>query len=236
MSAKMNIYGLTKSFNGKLVLDNVQMELKPGRIAGLMGPNGAGKTTMLKTIMQIYKADAGNVIVNGIPINFKAKGQIAYMPDCNHLYKWMHVKDALHYYQDVFADFDSEKAYQLCELLHIKPGAMVATLPRGTIQLVLIILTFSRKAGIYLLDEPIGGIDPLARQRILHVILSNIQEDSTVLLATHLVNEVETILDDVFFLNEGCVLVADSAENIRAQRNQSIMEYYLEVFENAQAA
>ena len=233
MNENLNIYGLTKKFNGKSVLENVSLALKPGCIAGLAGPNGAGKTTMLKTIMQIYKADAGNIVVNGVPGNFNAKRKIAYMPENNHLFKWMRVKDAIHYYRDMFTDFDLERSNQLCEFLRIDPQALVTSLSKGAVGCVLTMLTFSRKARIYLLDEPIGGLDPLARKNILQTILSNTGEKSSVLLATHLVNEVETILDDVFFLNQGCIIAADTAENIRAQRGQSIMEYYLEVFENA---
>jgi ABC-2 type transport system ATP-binding protein len=232
MNANLDIFGLTKSFGSQLALDDIQMEIKPGRIAGLMGPNGAGKTTILKTIMQIYKPDAGNIILNGIPLNHNSRQEIAYLPDHNHLFKWMRVRDAVAYYRDMFVDFDSEKSKELCDFLKIDPQSHVRTLPSGMLERALIMLTFSRRAKVYLLDEPIGGIDPLARQKILQTILSGMNEDNSVLLATHLVNEVETILDDVFFLDKGCLLASDSAENIREQRGKSIMEYYLEVFEN----
>lgn len=233
MNTNLNIFGLTKYFGNQVALDDIHLEVQPGRIAGLMGPNGAGKTTMLKTIMQIYKPDAGNIIFNGVPLNHNTRQEIAYMPDKNHLFKWMRVRDAVHYYRDMFTDFDPKKAVELCDFLKINPQGRVYTLPSGMLERVLIMLTFSRRAKLYLLDEPIGGIDPLARQKILQTILSSMNEESSVLLATHLVNEVETILDDVLFLNNGRILAADSAENIREQRGQSIMDYYLEVFENA---
>ena len=232
MNTNLTIFGLTKYFGSQIALDDIHLEIQPGRIAGLMGPNGAGKTTMLKTIIQIYKPDAGNIIFNGIPLNHNSRAEIAYLPDINPLFKWMRVRDAIHYYRDMFADFDHERSIELCDFLKIDPRARVHTLPAGMLERVLIMLTFSRSAKLYLLDEPIGGIDPLARQKILQTILSSMNEESSVLLATHLVNEVETILDDVFFLDDGHLLASDSAENIREQRGQSIMEYYLEVFEN----
>jgi ABC-2 type transport system ATP-binding protein len=233
MNANLNIFGLQKKFGSKLVLEDIQMELLPGRIAGLMGPNGAGKTTILKTIVQFYKPDAGNIIMNEIPMNCNSRQEIAFKPDQNHLFKWMHVQDAIRYHQDMFLNFDRQKANELCESLKIHQNDLISTLPRGAVERVLIMLTFSRKAKIYLLDEPLGGIDPLSRQKILQAVLESMNEDSSVLIATHLVNEVEAILDDVFFLQEGHLLVADTAENIRAQHSKSIMEYYLEVFENA---
>jgi ABC-2 type transport system ATP-binding protein len=232
MNTNLNIFGLTKYFGSQIALDDIHMEIHPGRIAGLMGPNGAGKTTMLKTIMQIYKPDAGNIIFNGIPLNHNSRYEIAYLPDKNPLFKWMRVRDAIQYYRDMFADFDLERSKELCDSLKIEPQARIRLLPSGMLARTLIMLTFSRRVKLYLLDEPIGGIDPLARQKILQTILAGMNEESSVLLATHLVNEVETILDDVFFLNKGRLLAADSAENIREQRGKSIMEYYLEVFEN----
>ncbi len=232
MNAKLNIYGLRKSYGSRIALDDIHLEIQPGRIAGLMGPNGAGKTTMLKSIMRIVKPDAGNIVFNGLPFSSQSRQYIAYLPDHNYLLKWMRVRNAIRYYQDMFADFDCEKSRELCNFLKIDSQARINTLPGGMLERVLVMLTFSRKAQLFLLDDPIGGIDPLARQKILQVILSSMREDSAVLLATHLVNEVETILDDVFFLNSGQLLAADSAENIREQRGKSINEYYLEVFEN----
>ncbi|MDK2981707.1 MAG: type transport system ATP-binding protein [Chloroflexota bacterium] len=233
MNTKLSIYGLSKTYDHQAALDDIHLEIQPGRITGLMGPNGAGKTTLLRAIMGLVKPDAGNIIFNGLPLGTQARAHIAYLPDHNPLLQWMRVRDAMHYYRDMFADYDPEKAQELCDFLQIDVQARVRTLPSGMLQRVLVMLTFARRAQLYLLDEPIGGIDPLARRKILQTILSNMEADRTVLLATHLVNEVETILDDVLFQNQGRILAADSAEAIRAERSQSIHAYYLEVFENA---
>ncbi|GAP13385.1 ABC-type multidrug transport system, ATPase component [Longilinea arvoryzae] len=233
MNAILVTHHLSKRFGQKLALDNIGFEIAPGRVVGLLGPNGAGKTTLMKTLMQIYSPDAGGITWFGKPLDYHARQGIAYMPDQNHLFTWMRVRDAIHYYQDMFADFDISRAKELCRFLRLNENDPIQTLSKGTIECALIMLTFARHARLYLLDEPIGGMDPLARQRILKTILSGIHEDSAVLLSTHLVKDVETVLDDIYFLNEGRLILADPAEKIRAERGMSIEELYLEMFENA---
>lgn len=233
MNAILTTHHLSKRFGQKLALDNIDFELAPGRVAGLLGPNGAGKTTLMKTLMQIYSPDTGGISWSGKPLDYHARQGIAYMPDQNHLFKWMRIQDAIHYYQDMFVDFDMSRARELCQFLRLNEKDPILTLSKGTIECLLIMLTFSRHARLYLLDEPIGGIDPLARQKILHTILSGLNEESAVLLSTHLVKDVEMVLDDIYFLKEGRLILAAPAEKIREERGMSIEELYLEMFENA---
>jgi ABC-2 type transport system ATP-binding protein len=233
MSVLLRVNGLSKNFGKKQALNNVAFELAPGRVAGLIGPNGAGKTTLLKTLMRIYRADAGQIDFCERPLGYDSRRCIAYLPDRNHLFKWMRVRDAIHYYRDMFPDFDLSRAENLSSYLHLNEKDLIRTLSRGTLECILIMLTFSRRARLYLLDEPIGGIDPIARRKILQTIRTGLDESSSAVIATHLVKDVETALDDVIFLNEGRLLLADKTDKIRAERGTSIEEYYLEMYENA---
>ncbi len=232
MNTLMSVKGLCKKFGDKNALQDVNFDLMEGRIVGLMGPNGAGKTTLIKTLMQIYKQDAGEISIHGKPLGYAAKQEIAYMPDQNHLFPWMNIGDAIHYYRDMFPGFDVARAKELCNLLRLNEKERVKTLSKGTLERVQIMLTFARPASIYILDEPIAEIDPLNRDKILKIILGGVNERSTVILSTHLVKDVETIVDDVLFLHEGRLALVETAENIRAQRGMSIEECYLEVYKN----
>lgn len=232
MSVILSVENVTKKFGRKHVLDGVNFELPAGRIVGLLGPNGAGKTTILNTIMNIYRLNSGTIRICGEPNGYKSKRLISYLPDANHLFEWMSVRDALHYFTDMFPDFDIVRAKELCTLLEINEKSRTQTLSRGELERVLIMLTFSRKVRLYLLDEPLGGIDPLSRKKIIKTIFSQLDSESTILISTHLVKDVETLLDDVLFLNDGKVIFADSGDNIREIRGQSIEDCYMEVFEN----
>jgi len=232
MSMILSMEKGVKKFNRKQVLNGIDIELPTGRILGLLGPNGSGKTTILNSIMGIYRLDSGDIQVCGEPIGFRTKRLISYLPDMNHLFNWMRVRDALNYYRDMFPDFDNERAKELCAMLEIDEKAQTANLSKGELEQVLIMLTFSRKVRLYLLDEPLGGIDPLSQKKIVKMIFSQLDEKSSILISTHLVKDVETLLDDVIFLDKGKVIFSDSADNIRENRGQSIEERYMEVFEN----
>jgi len=232
MSVILSVQNATKRFWGKQVLDGVTFELPAGRITGLLGPNGAGKTTILNSITDILRLDSGEIQICGEPYGYRSKRHISYLPDSNPLPSWMWVLDALRYYSDMFPDFDRDRAKELCSLLEIDEESVISRLSKGESERVLIMLTFSRKAPLYLLDEPLGGIDPLSRNKIIKAIFSRLDEESTILLSTHLVKDVETLLDDVLFLDKGKIIFAESADHIRSERGQSIEECYMEVFEN----
>jgi ABC-2 type transport system ATP-binding protein len=233
MTTLVKANGLTKKYGRKTVLSDLSFELQSGKIVGLLGPNGAGKTTLIKTIMGIIPASSGTLDLFGEPKSYKSKAQLAYMPDVNPLFPWMRVRDAIAYYQDMFADFDQQRSHDFSEMLKLDWNERIPSLSRGVQQRVMIMLTLSRKARLYLLDEPIGGIDPLGVNKILKTIFTGMDEDSSILIATHLVKEIEALADEVIFMNEGVFVYRAEAESIRMEMNQSIEERYLEVFENA---
>ena len=233
MTVLIKANGLSKKYGKKLVLQDLNFELQSGKVIGLLGPNGAGKTTLIKTMMGIIPASSGTMEILSEPQSYKSKAYLAYMPDNNPLFPWMRVRDALQYYQDMFADFDLQRSIEFSEMLKLDVNERVTSLSRGMQQRVLIMLTLSRKAKLYLLDEPIGGIDPLGVNKILKTIFSSMDEDSSILIATHLVKEIEALVDEVIFMNDGQFVYRAGAETIRMDMNQSIEERYLEVFENA---
>jgi ABC-2 type transport system ATP-binding protein len=224
---------LSKTYGKKTVLRDLNFELRSGKVIGLLGPNGAGKTTLIKTIMGIIPASKGSIEVLGARQSYQSKVHLAYMPDSNPLFPWMRIRDAIAYYRDMFPDFDMQRSQDFSDMLNLDGNERVTSLSRGMQQRVLIMLTLSRKAKLYLLDEPIGGIDPLAVNKILKTIFSSMDEDSSILIATHLVKEIEALVDEVIFMNEGQFVYRAEAETIRMDMNQSIEERYLEVFENA---
>jgi ABC-2 type transport system ATP-binding protein len=233
MSKIVSIKGLTKKIGRKQVLKGLDIELGTGRVVGLLGPNGAGKTTLLKILMNIYHADAGEVQICGERLGFETKRHISYMPDTNHLFQWMCIRDAIHYYRDMFSDFDENRSAELCAFLGINKEENIKNLSKGTVERVLIMLTFSRNTCLYLLDEPIGGIDPLARNKIIKTIFRGFDPGRTIIISTHQVKDVETLLDEVLFIDEGKLIFSDSVDNIRELQGKSIEECYMEVFENA---
>lgn len=233
MSKIITVSGLTKRFDKTPALDNLDFSIDSGRIVGLMGPNGAGKTTLIKTIMQLYHPDQGKITICGESDGYSSKKLLSYMPDTNYLFNWMSISEAIQYHTDFYSDFDLNHAKELCGSLQLNENEKVKNLSKGTIERVLIMLTFARKARLYLLDEPISGIDPLGREKIIKTILSGVNEESSVLISTHLVKDVETIVDDILLINKGHLLLSDSADHIRETRGQSIEECYLEVFKNA---
>lgn len=232
MNPMIEVQGLTKKIGKKPVLNGIDFQLGAGKVVGLLGPNGAGKTTLLKTLMNIYHPDSGEIRICNKPASVATKGCISYMPDGNLLFPWMKVSDAVEYYSDMYSDFNIQRAGELCIFLDIDKTAKMKDLSKGSKERVLIMLTFSRNSQWYLLDEPLDGIDPLARDRIIKTIFSKVDGKSTILISTHLVKDVEALLDEVLFLNEGRIIYNKSADSIREERGQSIEQCYLEVFEN----
>jgi ABC-2 type transport system ATP-binding protein len=233
MNLIVTVRGLTKKIGRKQVLRGIDFQLEAGKVVGLLGPNGAGKTTLLKTLMNIYHPDSGEILISNEPVSAGTKGNMSYMPDGNLLFPWMRVDDAIEYYGDMYSDFDIQRAGELCEFLNIEKSAKVKSLSKGNQERVLIMLTFSRNTKLYLLDEPLDGIDPLTRNKIIKTIFSKVNGESTILISTHLVKDVETLLDEVLFINEGKLIFRDYADSIREKRGQSLEECYMEVFQNA---
>lgn len=233
MNATVLVKDLAKRIGGKQVLKGVDFQLQAGRVVGLIGPNGSGKTTLIKTLMSIYHPDNGEILICDEPAGFGTRRHISYMPDMNHLFQWMRVHDGINYYREMFGDFNILRCQELCTSLGINENEKIQDLSKGMKERVLIMLTFSRNSRLYLLDEPIGGIDPVAKERIIKTIFAGSNGESTILIATHQVKDVETLLDEVLFINDGRIIFAESADTIRGTRGTSIEECYLEVFKNA---
>ncbi|MCR1934585.1 ABC transporter ATP-binding protein [Clostridium tepidum] len=221
---------LKKGYFNKNALNGLGMEVKKGRIVGLLGPNGSGKTTFLKIAAGILKASSGEILIDGETPGVNTKAKVSYLPDKNFLYKWMKIKDAVEFYKDFYADFNEKKCNELLQFMNLDKESKVTALSKGMLEKLLLTLILSRKAKLYLLDEPLGGVDPVSRDKILDAIVNNYSEDSTIIVTTHLVNDIERIFDDVFFISEGEIALSGVAEELRMEKGMSIDELYKEVF------
>lgn len=228
----LDIKGLSKQYSSnKLVaVDNLNLTLSRGRIIGLLGPNGSGKSTLIKMITGLLTPTSGNIYVNGMPIGVESKRRIAYLPERTYLQGNMRVADIISYFADFYEDFRLDMAYQLLQSLDISADANLKTLSKGTKEKVQLILVMSRNADLYILDEPIAGVDPAARDYILKTIINNYNENATILLSTHLITDIENVLDEVVFLRYGRLVLYNSVDNIRTQYCKSIDAYFREVF------
>ena len=231
METMLNTTNLTKKYSRNRGLDGLNMEIKTGRIVGLLGPNGSGKTTFLKIAAGILRQDSGEIEIDGKKPGIYTKSIVSYLPDTNYLYKWMKIKDAVKFYSDMFKDFDRAKCDELLKFMNLEEGDKVASLSKGMLEKLNLSLTISRKAKLYILDEPLGGVDPTAREKIIDTILNNYREDSSMIVTTHLVNDIERLFDDVFFISEGKIVLEGNAEELRISKGKSIDELYREVFQ-----
>ncbi len=221
---------LTKRFGNHTALDHLNLSLDSGKIIGLLGPNGSGKTTLLKLLNGLLTPSEGEVLIAGNHPGIETKRVVSYLPDKMYLGSWMRVSDLLTYYSDFFEDFDMSRANAMLESLKISPKDRLKTMSKGTKEKVQLILTMSRRAKLYCLDEPIAGVDPAARDYILSTILNNYEPDASILISTHLISDVENILDEVIFIQEGQLKLHASVEDIRMQEGESIDSYFREVF------
>lgn len=226
----LEVTSLTKSYFGKKALDNVDLTLPRGHIIGLLGPNGAGKTTMIKVITGLINDYKGKVLIDGHEPGSYTKSIVSFLPDKTYLSNWMKVSDTIDLFDDFYEDFDRVKAKELVKRLGIDIGNKVTKLSKGTYEKVQLILVMSRAAQLYVLDEPIGGVDPAAREVILNTILTNYSENSSVLLSTQIIQDVESVFDRVVFLKEGKIILNDDVDTIREKQKMSINEYFREVF------
>ncbi len=223
---------LVKSYKKNTpVLYNLNLEVPAGRIVGLLGPNGCGKSTLIKLVSGLLQPDSGSITVCGEEIGNKSKALISYLPERTYFNAGMKVTELLDYFADFYADFDKERAYMLLSDLSINPDAKLKTLSKGTKEKVQLVLVMSRKARLYLLDEPIAGVDPAAREYILSTIVSNYNPEASVIITTHLITDVEQVLDDFFFLGYGGkILMQGNAEETRNQHGKSLDQLFREVF------
>ena len=222
--------GLTKCYSGKKALNNVNLKLEPGRIIGLLGPNGSGKSTFIKLCAGLLTPNAGDIHILGLPVGPETKGMVAYLPERTYLSKWETVREIVDFFDEMYDNFQKDKAYQMLQDLNINPEDKLKTMSKGTKEKVQLILVMSRKADLYLLDEPMGGVDPAARDYILDTIITNYNQEGSILISTHLISDIENILDDVIMIKEGNVVCYDSADNIRMNYEKSLDQVFREVF------
>lgn len=222
---------LSKSYLTKKALKEVEFKIPKGKIVGLLGPNGSGKTTFLKIAAGILRQSSGEVLIDGKKPGVETKAVVSYLPDINFLYKWMKISDALNFFSDFYKDFDMKRAEELLQFMKLEKDSKVTSLSKGMLEKLHLTLTLSRKAKLYILDEPLGGVDPTAREKIIDAILNNYSEDSSMIVTTHLVNDIERLFDDVAFISEGKIVLQGNAEELRTEKGKSIDELYREVFQ-----
>lgn len=221
---------LTKRYGNKTALDRISFSLMPGKIIGLLGPNGSGKTTLIKLLNGLLVPTGGHLFIDGLTPGVETKKFVSYLPERTYLNSWMKVCDIIDYFQDFYEDFDKVRAYDMLKRLNINPSDRLRTMSKGTKEKVQLILVMSRRARLYCLDEPIAGVDPAARDYILSTIIQNYDENATIIISTHLISDVENILDDVVFIQNGHIRMVDSVENIRFNQGKSVDALFREVF------
>ncbi|WP_050697224.1 ABC transporter ATP-binding protein [Anaeromassilibacillus senegalensis] len=221
---------LVKLFPNCMALNGVDLEIPKGRIIGLLGPNGSGKSTLMKLANGLLTPTQGEILINGKAPGVESKKVVSYLPERTYLTEWMTVQDMTDLFADFYADFNKEKAFGMFKRLAINPKLRIKTMSKGTKEKVQLILVMSREAELYLLDEPIGGVDPAARDFILDTIIGNYNENATVLISTHLISDVEKVLDDVIFINQGGIVLKASVDDIREKQDKSVDALFREVF------
>lgn len=230
MESILELSGISKSYSGKKALNNVSLKIAPGKIVGLLGSNGSGKTTLMKIAAGLIPAASGEAKVAGQLINRDTRAITSFMPDRPLTESWMRVEDAIHFYKDFYADFDQAKAIEMLTFMKLNKRDRVTSLSKGMNERLQLTLTLSRNAKLYLLDEPIGGVDPVARAKILDAIVSYYSEDSSIVVSTHLVRDIERIFDEVVFIRNGEIVLQDDVETIRVKNGKSVDEMFKEVF------
>ena len=222
--------GLSKDYGQIRALDRIDLRLEEGKIIGLLGPNGSGKTTLIKLASRLLVPSEGRITICGEVPSEKSKAIVSYLPDRNFLPDWMNSNDLIALYEDFFADFSKERAIEMLGSLNIDMTMPLKKMSKGTKEKVQLIMTMSRRAKLYLLDEPIAGVDPAARDYILRTIISNYDENATVLISTHLIADVENVLDEVIFLKQGKIVLHESVDELKESTGKSVDEYFREVF------
>lgn len=231
MNNLVEIQGLVKAYDSRsIAVNNLTLTIPKGKIIGLLGPNGSGKTTLIKMLNGLLTPTQGSVRINGMEPGPKTKALISYLPEKSYLDNASSVSRTVEFFSDFYADFSSEKAYEMLASLNINPQAKLKTLSKGTKEKVQLILVMSRQAQLYILDEPIAGVDPAARDYILKTIINNYNPEATILLSTHLIADIENVLDEVIFIRYGQLVLQTSVDNIRENHGKSVDAYFREVF------
>lgn len=226
----VSVRSLTKRYGKKTALDHLDLDIPAGRIIGLLGPNGSGKSTLIKLLCGLLVPSDGQILIAGNAPGILTKACVSYLPERTYLPDTVRIRELVSFFSDFYADFDRQKALSMLDTLRLSPDSPLKTLSKGSREKVQLIMVMSRCAKLYILDEPIAGVDPAARDFILKTIIQDYQEDASVLLSTHLISDIEPILDDVIFLKEGRLLLTSSVEDIRDTEHKSVDAYFREVF------
>ena len=226
----MECRGLSKTYGRKTALDKVDLKIESGRIIGLLGPNGSGKTTLIKLACGLLSPTSGEIIIDGHAPGVHTKSVVSYLPDRMYFADWMRTRDLLRFFADFYEDFDQEKAEGMLADLGVSVSDRLKTMSKGTKEKVQLVLAMSRRAKLYLLDEPIGGVDPAAREFILRTILANYSPEAALVISTHLIADIEKVLDEVIFLQNGRVVRQDPVDSIRENEGKSVDQLFREIF------
>lgn len=221
---------LTKCFDNKKILDNINLIIPRGKIIGLLGKNGTGKTTLIKLINDLLTIDEGKILINGKEIGPESKRTISYLPERSYLDRSMKIYETINFFEDFYDNFDSKKAKKLLKDLDLDLNMKLSKMSKGMLEKLGLILVMSRKADLYILDEPLGGVDPATRDYILDTILSNFEENSSVIISTHLISDIEKILDEVIFIDKGKIVLTSKADELREKEKSSIDEIFRRMF------
>ncbi len=221
---------LTKKFDNKIVLDNINLTIKPNKIIGLLGKNGTGKTTLIKLINDLLTPTSGEILINGKKPGPESKEIISYLPERTYLDKSMTIKETLTFFSEFYQNFNIEKAKKLLKDLDLNEEQKLSKMSKGMLEKLTLILVMSRKAKLYILDEPLGGVDPATRDYILDTILTNFDEDASIIISTHLIEDIEKILDEVIFIDKGKIILNSPTDKLREKENQSIDEIFRRYF------
>ena len=230
MSVILECQAITKKFGPTIALSDINLTLERGRIVGLLGPNGSGKTTLIKLINGLLVPNSGNIRIAGMEPGVETKRIVSYLPEKTYLPDWMKVSDTISFFKDFYEDFDEKNAYDMLHRLNLDPNRPMKTLSKGTKEKVQLILVMSRKADLYCLDEPIGGVDPAARDYILNTIITNYNENASVIISTHLIADIENVLDEVILIKDGNLHLHAPVDEIREKEGKSIDSLFREVF------
>lgn len=230
MSELLRCENLTKQYGKTTALNGVTFTLESGKIVGVLGPNGSGKTTLIKILNGLLTPTSGSIYIEGEKPGPSTKAKVAYLPDNIYLNSWMRVEQIVSYFEDFYADFSAKRAYEMLERLGISPKHKLKSLSKGNKEKVCLILVMCRQAKLYVLDEPIAGVDPAARDYVISTIINNYNPEATVMISTHLIADIEQVLDEVLFIRDGNLVLQKSVEDIRAEEGKSVDELFREVF------